>query len=198
MLRLALFMLLAAGLVSSTPLNRRVTLDPVAIAEEIRDETATRAFTATPIQANNGNCLSVDPFSGDFRENLTPVAVVPCDGSKNQTWDVITAGVHNNVPGQALIVSSLTNACLNFDPRRAAGNQVLLFSCGGRADGGGQVSDSQLFAFNGGAGPVALVPQNGNNATCLTGKGNVIDQTSCNAATASGAELFTFGAAASP
>lgn len=29
-----------------------------------------------------------------------------------------------------------TQACLNFDPRRAAGNQVNLFSCGGRADGG--------------------------------------------------------------
>lgn len=29
-----------------------------------------------------------------------------------------------------------TQACLNFDPRRAAGNTVILFSCGGRADGG--------------------------------------------------------------
>lgn len=39
-----------------------------------------------------------------------------------------------------LLASNLTNpqtqACLNFDPRRAAGNQVNLFSCGGRADGG--------------------------------------------------------------
>jgi hypothetical protein len=34
-----------------------------------------------------------------------------------------------------LVVSTLTQACFNFDPRRAAGNQVLLFSCGGRADG---------------------------------------------------------------
>jgi len=24
---------------------------------------------------------------------------------------------------------------MNFDPRRAAGDQVLLFACGGRADG---------------------------------------------------------------
>lgn len=29
-----------------------------------------------------------------------------------------------------------TQGCLNFDPRRAAGDQVVLFSCGGRADGG--------------------------------------------------------------
>ena len=35
-----------------------------------------------------------------------------------------------------LIVSTLTQACFNFDSRRPAGNQVLLFSCGGRAAGG--------------------------------------------------------------
>jgi hypothetical protein len=35
-----------------------------------------------------------------------------------------------------LVVSTLTQACMNFDPRRATGNQVNLFSCGGRADGG--------------------------------------------------------------
>ncbi len=49
---------------------------------------------------------------------------------------MITSGKHNNVAGTMLIVSTLTQACGNFDPRRAAGNQVLLFSCGGRADGG--------------------------------------------------------------
>jgi hypothetical protein len=26
--------------------------------------------------------------------------------------------------------------CLNFDSRRAAGDTVIMFSCGGRADGG--------------------------------------------------------------
>jgi hypothetical protein len=29
-----------------------------------------------------------------------------------------------------------TQGCLNFDPRRAAGDTVIIFSCGGRADGG--------------------------------------------------------------
>ncbi|KAF7348481.1 hypothetical protein MVEN_01365500 [Mycena venus] len=196
MLASTLFTVLTAGIAIAVPLDRRdVKLDDAATAEAQKfDATATRAFTATTITTSDGKCLSVDPFSGDFRENLTPVNVVTCDGSKNQTWDVITAGVHNNVKGQALIVSSLTNACLNFDARRAPGNQVLLFSCGGRADGGGQVTDSQLFAFSGGAGPQALVPQAGKNAVCLTVKGNVIDQTACNgAASATGAELFTFG-----
>ncbi|KAJ7885097.1 hypothetical protein B0H14DRAFT_2338844, partial [Mycena olivaceomarginata] len=176
-----------------------VSLDAAATAEAQKfDATATRAFTATTITTSDGKCLSIDPFSGDFRENLTPVNVAACDGSKNQTWDVITAWCPQQLlQGQALIVSSLTNACLNFDPRRAAGNQVLLFSCGGRADGGGQVTDSQLFAFNGAAGPQALTPQNGKNAVCLTVKGTVIDQVACNgAASASGAELFTFGGAA--
>jgi hypothetical protein len=93
-----------------------------------------------------------------FRENLTPVQLVPCDAAgPNQKWGIITSSKHNNVAGFVLIVRSLmgvtrisfyhqvvdfriatlsqTNACLNFDPRRAAGNQVILFSCGGRADG---------------------------------------------------------------
>jgi len=196
MLASTLFTVLAAGLAAAAPFNRRdVSLNAAATAEAQKfDATATRAFTATTITTSDGKCLSVNPFSGDFRENLPPINVATCDGSKNQTWDVITAGVHNNVAGQALIVSSLTNACLNFDARRAPGNQVLLFSCGGRADGGGQVTDSQLFAFTGGAGPLALVPQSGKNAICLTVKGSAIDQTACNgAASATGAELFTFG-----
>ncbi|KAF8217815.1 hypothetical protein K438DRAFT_1556703 [Mycena galopus ATCC 62051] len=192
MLTPTLFTLLAAGFASAVPLSRRdVALNAADVAQaQVFDTTATRAFTNTTITTSTGQCLSVDPFSGDFRENLTPVRVVTCDGSANQTWDVITAGVHNNVPGQALIVSSLTNACLNFDPRRAAGNQVLLFSCGGRADGGGIVATSQLFAFNGGAGPQALIPQNSNNATCLTVINNLVDQTNCNgAASATGLEV---------
>ncbi|KAF7334228.1 hypothetical protein MSAN_02384100 [Mycena sanguinolenta] len=201
MLASTLFAVLTAGVATAAPLVmiRDVTLNPAATAEAQKfDATATRALTGTTITTSDGKCLSVNPFSGDFRENLTPVNVVQCNGSKNQTWDVITAGVHNNVPGQALIVSSLTNACLNFDPRRAAGNQVLLFSCGGRADGSGQIATSQLFAFNGKTGPQALVPQNGNNAICLTVKNNLVDQTSCNgAASASGEELFSFGGSTS-
>ncbi|KAJ7484523.1 hypothetical protein FB451DRAFT_1128710 [Mycena latifolia] len=196
MLISTLFTVLAAGLATAAPLERReATLNQAAVAEaQKKDNTATRAFTATTITTSDGKCLSVDPLSGDFRENLTPVTSAACNGSLNQQWDVITAGIHNNVKGQALIVSSLTNACLNFDPRRAAGNQVLLFSCGGRADGGGLIANSQLFAFTGAAGPQALVPQNGNNAVCLTIKGNALDQTACGGAnSATGAELFTFG-----
>ncbi|KAJ7484522.1 hypothetical protein FB451DRAFT_1436373 [Mycena latifolia] len=196
MLVSTLLTVLAAGLATAAPLERReATLNQAAVAEaQKKDNTATRAFTATTITTSDGKCLSVDPLSGDFRENLTPVTAAACNGSPNQQWDVITAGIHNNVKGQALIVSSLTNACLNFDPRRAAGNQVLLFSCGGRADGGGLVTNSQLFAFTGAAGPQALVPQNGNNAVCLTIKGNALDQTACGGAnSATGAELFTFG-----
>ena len=94
-------------------------------------------------------------MSGDFRANLNPIEVGPCDGSTGQAWDVITAGVHNNVANSMLLVNTLvgfhhrqprvtldllmhyqTQACMNFDPRRAAGNQAIMFSCGGRADGG--------------------------------------------------------------
>lgn len=200
LIRISCLLLLEATVSLAAPvsLGRRVTtgvtLDPAAVAEaQVRDDTATRAFSATSITTSDGQCLFVDPTSGDFRENLTPVQTAVCNGSTSQQWDVITAGVHNNVPGAALIVSTLTNACLNFDPRRAAGNQVLLFSCGGRADGGGAVTNSQLFDFAGGAGPLPLVPQNSNNATCLTITNGLLDQTSCDPTQASGLELFTFG-----
>ncbi|KIJ50745.1 hypothetical protein M422DRAFT_159267 [Sphaerobolus stellatus SS14] len=188
-------LLLGVKICSALPLIRRATtLDQAAVAEaQVRDNTATRAFSAVPLKVFDGSCLFVDPLSGDFRENLIPIQTAKCDGSAGQQWDIITRGVHNDQPGFALIVSTLTNGCLNFDPRRAAGNQVLLFSCGGRADGGGQVTDSQLFAFSGGAGPLPLLPQNGKNMTCLTITNSKLDQTNCSPATASGNELFTFG-----
>ena len=88
------------------------------------------------VQTSDGRCLFVDPLSGDFRENLTPIQVAACGSKSGQGWDVITSGKHINVANSMLVVSTQTNACFNFDPRRAAGNQVLLFSCGGRADGG--------------------------------------------------------------
>lgn len=198
MLHSTVLALLGAGLAVAAPLYPRVTLDPTATAEaQQRDDGATRAATAAEIKTADGQCLFVDPTSGDFRENLIPIQTAACNGSTSQQWDVITSGKHNNQPGFALIVSSLTNGCLNFDPRRAAGNQVLLFSCGGRADGGGQVTNSQLFTFNGNLGPIPFVPQNGNNATCLTINGGLLDQTSCDVNTASGNELFTIGSGAS-
>ncbi|EEB94212.1 hypothetical protein MPER_07014, partial [Moniliophthora perniciosa FA553] len=169
-------------------------LDPAAVAEaQQRDDTATRAFTASEIKTGDGQCLSVDPLSGDFRQNLVPVQTQACDGSPNQQWDVITAGKHNNQPGNALIVSSLINGCLNFDDRRAPGSQVILFSCGGRADGEGEVTDSQLFPFDGSAGPLALTPKNSRNTVCLTVKGNLLDQEACNPDAAANNQLFTIG-----
>ncbi|ERS97332.1 hypothetical protein HMPREF1624_06664 [Sporothrix schenckii ATCC 58251] len=177
-------------------LPRTVTsLDAAAVAEaQQRDDTATRAFSNVQITTADGRCLFVDKLSGDFRENLTPVQVAACGSTDGQGWDVITAGKHNNVANAALVVSTLTNACLNFDPRRAAGNQVLLFSCGGRADGGGLVTNSQLFSFNGTeTGPIPLEPEN-QPGSCLTVKGNVVDIATCDAADAN--QSFVFGGAA--
>jgi hypothetical protein len=188
--------LLFAALAAAGPIQRRevASLNPDATAEaQKRDDTATRAFSNVQIKTSDGKCLSVDPLSGDFRANLTPIQITDCGSAQGQGWDVITAGVHNDQKGQALIVSTLTQACFNFDPRRAAGNQVLLFSCGGRADGGGQVTNSQLFAFTGGAGPLSLTP--GNDPTkCFAAKGNVVDIADCNDNDAS--QKFTFGDAA--
>ena len=88
------------------------------------------------LQTSDGRCLFVDKLSGDFRANLTPVQIGNCGATDGQGWDIITAGKHIKAANSMLVVSTLTNACFNFDPRRAAGNQVNLFSCGGRADGG--------------------------------------------------------------
>lgn len=94
MVRATIIALLSVGFAIAAPIHPRdVTLDPVATAQaQVRDDTATRAFSAAEIQASNGQCLSIDPDSGDFRENLIPVSILPCNGSAGQQWDVITAG----------------------------------------------------------------------------------------------------------
>lgn len=190
-----LFTLSSAGMVAAMPARRAVTeLNEEAFNEaQQRDDTATRAFSNVQIKTSDGKCLFVDKLSGDFRANLTPVQVATCGTTDGQGWDVITSGKHNDQNGQALIVSTSTQACLNFDPRRQAGDQVNLFSCGGRADGGGQVTNSQLFAFDGQAGPLSLQPENGKQQ-CVTSQGQRLDIANC----ASGAQdqSFTFGGAA--
>lgn len=70
-----------------------------------------------------------------------------------------------------------------------------LFSCGGRADGGGEVTNSQLFDFAGGADPLALTPRNA-QGQCLTVNGNVVGIAACDATDNS--QTFTIGEGASP
>ncbi|KAI1073564.1 hypothetical protein F5B20DRAFT_574696 [Whalleya microplaca] len=142
------------------------------------DSSARKAFSGAKILTSDGRCLFVDELSGDFRANLTPIQVGVCDATAGQGWDIITSGLHNNAANSMLIVSTLTNACFNFDPRRIDGNQVVLFSCGGRADGSGEVTDSQLFPFNQSAGPLILSPRN-SLQLCFTVKNNVIDIAPC-------------------
>ncbi|RYC59311.1 hypothetical protein CHU98_g6885 [Xylaria longipes] len=166
-------------------------LDQAAFEEaQEPDPSATKAFAGTLIKTADDRCLFVDELSGDFRANLTPIQVADCGSTDGQEWDIITNGKHNNAAKSMLI----TNACFNFDPRRPAGNQAILFSCGGRADGGGDVTDSQLFPFNGGAGPLSLSPENDPN-TCFTVSDNIIDVAPCQAGDLG--QLFTFGDALS-
>ncbi|KAI0880750.1 uncharacterized protein GGS22DRAFT_79633 [Annulohypoxylon maeteangense] len=193
---LSLQSLVAASPIAPLSLSRRTVteLNQAAFDEAQQpDNTATKAISGTQIKTSDGRCLFVDELSGDFRANLTPIQVAECDSTDGQGWDVITAGKHNNVQGSALIVSTLTNACFNFDPRRASGNQVILFSCGGRADGGGEVTDSQLFPFTSSAGAITFTPEN-DLQSCFTVKGNVVDVAPCAAGNAN--QQFTFGDAA--
>lgn len=168
-----------------------VVLDQAAAAEaNPRDNTATRAFSSAAVKSAAGQCLFIDPTAGDFRENLIPVQLKACDGSANQQFDIITKGEHNDQPGSMLVVSVATQGCLNFDPRRAPGDRVILFSCGGRADGGGQVTDSQLFKFTAGQKSLALAPNNAKGATCLVPvNGKLADAACDNQAN----QLFTIG-----
>lgn len=165
-------------------------LDPAAAAESHeRDNTATRAFSSVSLRTASGECLFIDPTAGDFRQNLIPIAVQPCTGSPNEKFDIITAGEHNNAQNAALVVSALTQGCLNFDERRAPGDTAILFSCGGRADGDGLVTDSQLFEFTAGEQSLRLQPQNGQGTVCLVPNGDNLDPAACNDADAS--QIFT-------
>ncbi|KAF1739791.1 hypothetical protein CRV24_001727 [Beauveria bassiana] len=159
--------LFAAVLAAGNPLLPRAVdkLNNVAFNEaQQRDDAATRALANVQIKTADDRCLFVDVLSGDSRANLTPLQIADCSSvSAGQGFDVVTKGKHNDKQNQALVVSTLTQACLSFDPRRPSDSQVHMFSCGGRADGGGEVSDSQLFAFNstgGTEGTIALTPQN--------------------------------------
>ena len=57
---------------------------------------------------------------------------------------------------------------------------MIMFSCGGRADGGGSVTDSQLFAFTDGETSLRLQPENGEGSVCLAANGEGrLDQVGC-------------------
>ncbi|KAJ3097747.1 hypothetical protein HDU97_004562 [Phlyctochytrium planicorne] len=173
-----------------------------------RDNTATRAFTQTQIVAPNGLCLdNSDQSLGDFRFNLVPILLKPCQAKPGigQLWDVQTAGKHVDGKDQAIIVSSVTQHCIDS---RVGGFQdkikPSLFSCGGRADGDGVVGVTQLFFFDSAAvqksgksilGFKDRSPNNtpGAGVQCLSASGDRLTITTCNSLTDTQLE-FTFKA----
>ena len=89
------------------------SLDQAGFAEaQQRDDTATRAFSATEIQTSDGRCLFIDELSGDSRANLTPIQVAACNGSTGQLWDVITKGKHVDPSKSGLMILVNTLVCL--------------------------------------------------------------------------------------
>ncbi|CAH0044104.1 unnamed protein product [Clonostachys solani] len=179
MLFIIIALLYFAAFILASPVPLPATLNQEAYEEaHHRDETATRAFSDIQIKTSDGRCLYVEKTSGDFRANLTPIQVADCGTTDGQGWDFITKGEHNDKEGYTLIVSTLTQACFNADPRRKPGSQINLFSCGGRADGSGEVTDSQLWKFDGGKGPLGLTPMNG-EGFCLFAADGVIDVDNC-------------------
>ncbi|KAL8660694.1 MAG: hypothetical protein Q9202_006308 [Teloschistes flavicans] len=180
------------NLAAGTPVSRAgLVLNPEAAAEaNPRDDTATRAFSSVNIKTSSGQCLSIDPTAGDFRQNLIPVAVKDCSGDEGQKWDVLTQAKHLEAgSGGALVVSGATQGCLNFDPRRAANDQVILFSCGGRADGEGLQTNSQEFTFTPGTKSLPLTPLNA-KGTCLVPAGGKLGTAPCSG---DAGQVFTIG-----
>ena len=85
------------------------------------------------------------------------------------------------------------NGCVNFDSRRAAGDRVLIFSCGGRGAGEGLTSDGQTWDFAGG-NKITLTQQlRSDPRVCLVpGAGKLGDVQNANA-DCGGAATYTLG-----
>lgn len=110
---------------------------------------------------------------------------------------------------------------MNFDPRRVAGDTIIMFSCGGRADGStslshsfflsffcclidrstlliyispfsaGQVTNSQLFPFKAGQTSIVLAPESANGDTCFVDDG--IGRLNNVTCTGAANQVFTIG-----
>jgi hypothetical protein len=83
------------------------------------------------------------------------------------------------------------NGCISFDGRRAVGDTVTVFSCGGRGAGEGETQAAQLFPFPGtGAGGKSLVfaPIGERGNICLIAKNGKIDSAGC---TNDASQVFT-------
>ncbi|KAG6869045.1 hypothetical protein C0993_004718 [Termitomyces sp. T159_Od127] len=118
------------------------------------DATAIRAATSAQIRsaASPDICLDVSDFrAGDFRFNLVPIALKKCDSSiDGQRFDLITKGVHNDVPdgSRTLIVSSQQFTCIDRLRNKNDHTRPGLFACGGRAAGDGGTQSDEQFFFN--------------------------------------------------
>ncbi|KAG6902994.1 hypothetical protein C0995_008567 [Termitomyces sp. Mi166 len=118
------------------------------------DATATRAATNVQIRsaASPDICLDVSDFrAGDFRFNLVPITLKKCDSSiDGQKFDLITKGVHNDVPdsSRTLIVSSQQLTCIDRLRSKNDHTRPGLFACGGRAVGDGGTQSDEQFFFN--------------------------------------------------
>ncbi|KAF6766433.1 hypothetical protein DFP72DRAFT_838912 [Ephemerocybe angulata] len=118
------------------------------------DATATRVATNAQIRnaASPDLCFDVSDFrAGDFRFNLVPLALKPCNPSVDgQKFDLITKGAHNNNQDgtKTLIVSSQQFTCVDRRGNKNDRTRPGLFACGGRAVGDGETTDDQQFFFN--------------------------------------------------
>ncbi|KAH7050371.1 hypothetical protein BKA62DRAFT_739166 [Auriculariales sp. MPI-PUGE-AT-0066] len=185
-----------AAAAQAMPLSsRQIKLDDAATKEaQQRDDTATRALTGVPIKTASGQCLTIDENSGDFRRNLMILKEAPCTGAATQQFDFITKGLHNDKAGTTLVVSTAFFNCLSFDDRKADNLKAHMFSCGGRADGSGQITDSQQFEFtNIKASQIPLAPLNGRGGICFAIANGQLSKTACTTSSPAANQTFTLG-----
>ncbi|KAL8896254.1 MAG: hypothetical protein Q9192_003190 [Flavoplaca navasiana] len=153
------------------------------------DAKAVFGSRAVSIKTFDGKCLTTNPCGGDFRQNLIPVQTTACDLKDNkQRFDIITKGKHIQEEGGMLVVSTLTNGCLNLDGRRNDG-AANIFSCGGRAGGEGDETPAQIFSFIKGGTSSSLQLQN-DNETCLAVASGKLVAAGCSA---EASQDFTLG-----
>ncbi|KAL8992131.1 MAG: hypothetical protein Q9169_007345 [Polycauliona sp. 2 TL-2023] len=145
-----------------------INAEAAAEAHQI-DETAQSRPTSIKT-ADGKNCLTILPKCGDFRHNLIPLQAQTCDGTnENQKFEIVTKSKHISEDGGMLLVSSSTNGCLDFNAGRK-GKEVTMFSCGGRAGGEGEESNSQIFSFAGSQAGIPLTLKKSSeesSETCL-------------------------------
>ncbi|KAJ6524926.1 hypothetical protein B0H10DRAFT_2249495 [Mycena sp. CBHHK59/15] len=168
----------------------------------IVEEAAPEEVISDQMEVDDGGFDSEEePIVYDDVGVIYPSGYVTCNGRPALppalTYQYTPAGVPAT-SATGFNLSRASGGCLDFDPRRADGNQVLLFSCGGRADGADlgyrelpgaswqvePATNSRLFTFSSATAPI-------NQADTFACLFDTLDTQACDVAKPSATQFFT-------